>query len=753
MDLRIFNCRAQWITMQDDKTPAPLFRKQFSISKPISKTVCKISGLGTYILYIDGKRVNDSILEPRFSDYRKTVYYNESELPYLTNGSHTIGITLGRSRLTTLTENVWGWHNPPWDTKRRLVLQLDIYYENGTFDCVRSDETWKYEYGPVRFDCLYAGEKYDVNYEIPGWSENGCDESNWEDAIIADEPAGKLTLQESPPIIPIREIKPISVRKTGIGSTLYEFDENIAGNALVCAKGHPNSSMVIRYGEKINDDLTVNAEYGNVSGNLQEDSYIFANDKNIKYMPIFTYKGFRYIEIVTEGTVKIADVTGVIYHNKLDSCGTLNTSSDMINKIHEHSVRALLSNLHHTPTDTPIYEKNGWTGDAQLTSMVALYNFNVNNLYSTWMDDFADSMHANGELPPIIPSPGWGYTSSDFGWEAAKPALPAWDGAYFEIIKNLHMFYDRIDLIEKHFPSLKKYLEYLTSCSEECIVQTGLGDWLAPNEEDHSKPLLQPDENKLSSTAYYYRMVSIIKDFAHTLGKHDDENNYRILGQKIKQAFNDKYLDYSTGRYSSAPEFPYRQTPNILALAFGMVSNDIKYKTASLLAHDIEQTRKCHLWTGILGTTYILDVLSDYGYVDLAHILVEQDTYPSWGYWFKNGATSMYETWELDSRSRNHHMFGTIDSWFYKYLCGIRPTEPGFKSIEIIPYFPKALESSSASYKTKYGVLKIDWKKAGNNVIIDIFVPKDIKAIFKNSVIGFETTILTEGHNSIEFKY
>ncbi len=749
MNLKIFNCRAQWITMADDKTAAPLIRKEFETAKPASKIVCKISGLGSYILTIDGKRIGDSILEPRFSNYNKTIYYNEIELPALKPGRHTIGVTLGRSRRSMLTKNTWGWHNPPWNTARQLIVQIDIYYENGTFACIRSDETWKYAYGPVRFDCLYAGEKYDANYEIDGWDKVDFDDSGWHNAIVVNDPEGKIVLQKSPPIIPVRKIFPSSIKLTEKGSTLYEFEENIAGNVLISASGKKDSVLVIRYGEKINEDLTVNSDYVNVYSPLQEDTYVFKDDNAIDYLPIFTYKGYRYVEIIKDNHTQITDITGFVYHNLLEERGNFRCSSPIANKLHENFKRALLSNLHHTPTDTPIYEKNGWTGDAQLTSLAAMYNFDMNSLYSTWMSDFADSQMQNGEIPPIVPSPNWGYTSSDFGWEAAKPALPAWDGAYFEIINNLYTFYGSNDLIESHFYNLMKYLEYLGSCAEDYIVKTGLGDWLAPNGEDHSGELLQPEENHLSSTAYYFRMTDIIARLSEILGENDKSDKYRRIAENIKKAFNEKYLDARTGIYSSGNNLPYRQTPNIIALAFGLVPRDLVVKTAKALAYDIETTRNGHLWTGIIGTRYILDVLTDNGYADLAFSLIECETYPSWGYWFKNGASSLYESWELDTRSRNHHMFGSVDSWFFEYLCGIKPTSPCFASVKIEPYFPEKLLEASASYYTGFGELSVEWKRVADKILVNIIIPPGVSAVFCNTVGNTGEIQLNAGLNNL----
>jgi len=749
MDLRIFNCRAQWITMADDLTPAPHFRKEFELAHDAEKVVCKVSGLGSYILSVDGKRSVDSILEPRFSNYNKSVYYNIIELEPLEKGRHTIGIMLGRSRRAMITGNTWGWHNPPWDKKRQLVFQMDIYYGNGTFACIRSDETWKYNYGPVRFDCLYAGERHDERFCLPDWDTPGFDDSSWENAVCAPEPEGILVHQESPPIAPIRIIEPVSVTKTGAGSTLYSFSENVAGNAIIKAKGSDGSGYTVKYAEKLNEDMTVDKKYKPVYEALQEDSFTFGKNSESVFEPIFTYKGFRYMEIEQDDDIEILDVKGVVYHNRLESNGNFSCSSEMLNKLHENSLRALLSNLHHTPTDTPIYEKNGWTGDAQLTSLTALYNFNIRKLYGTWLNDFSDSQQANGEIPPIIPSPGWGYSSSDFGWIDAKPALPAWDAAYFEILMNLHTFYGCPDLIEKHFENLVKYMEYLSSCSENHIVVTGLGDWLAPSGEDHSIPLLQPNENHLTSTAYYFRMSRQLSGFAAILGKDEHASHYNDLASRISKAFNEKYLDKSTGVYSSCPGMPFRQTPNVLALAFGLVPEDIIEKTAKALVHDIEMTRDGHLWTGLLGTTYILGVLCENGYADLAYKIAVNDTYPSWGYWIKNGATAMYESWELDSRSRNHHMYGTIDSWFYKYICGICPASPGFKKIMIKPYFPAGLEWAKADHHTASGDISVKWHRIDKKISIDMEVPPGVEAVFCNTTAGGKTVPLSVGNNSI----
>jgi len=740
--------KATWITAPNDTIPAPIFRKEFDITKDVESAICSVSGLGCYMMTFNGVAVNETLLNPRFSHFDKTIYYNSFPIETLTGGKHAITLTLGLSRLISNTKNVWYWDKPVWNTLRKLILQIEVKYKDGTTDYLVSDSSWKVSEGPIRSACLYLGEVYDASYEQSGYDCPDFNDSDWENAKLAPTPHFNLTLQTSPPIIPIREIKPVSITELENGNKLYSFDENIAGNIRVTAKGTKDSVLKIHYGEKLFDDNSVDSEYCNVDGTLQIDTYIFKATESVTYLPYFSYKGYRYVEISADPEVEIQEVTGIVYHNAISETGKFHCSSLLLNTIHSNSKRALLSNLHHVATDTPIYEKNGWTGDAQLTAYMAAYNFDIKQLYEVWMTDFADSQHDNGELPPIIPSPGWGYSTSEDGWERAKHALPAWDAAYFEIINMLYQFYDDSSIIKKHYKNLKKYITFLTSFSKNYIVKAGLGDWLAPVGEDKSEELLQPNEEFLSSTAYFYKMTNILADFALILKQKDDTAFYNNLALDIRTAYNNEYLDRSKNRYSSAPELPFRQTPNIISLAFGLVPDDVADKIAENLEFDVRITRNGHLWTGIIGTRYIAQVLCNYGYVNTAFELVNKKTYPSWGYWIENGATSLYENWELDTRSRNHHMFGSVDSWFYSHLAGIKPIEPGFREISIKPYFPDNLSKISAEVNTPFGSVSVKWdRKSGNHIDISITIPKAISGFFINTTNFNEKTPLVKGIN------
>lgn len=747
----IFKKEAKWIASPTEQLPVPYFRKDFILKQKVQSIVFTVSALGSHVIYIDGKRIDSSILNPRYSDNRKTVYVNRIEVDQPLNaGKHTIGVCLGRSRSSMITQNTWGWHNPPWDKQRKFIFQMEITYSDGSNEFVFSNSEWTCAYGPLRFDCLYTGETYDANFEFPGWNTPDFKSDDWLNSKHLPPPEGQLVMQKSPTIQPIREIEYEKKEEAAPDVILYSFKENVAGNAIVRARGKKGSIMTIHYGEKLFNNKRVDSSYWNIAGMLQLDKYTFKDDEEIVFEPLFSYKGFRYIEIRLDPDVEIIELKAFVYHNKVTKLSDFSCSNPLLEKINENAQRALLSNAHHIPTDTPIYEKNGWTGDAQLTAPMAMYNFGINDLYSEWLDDFADAQAENGEIPPIVPSPNWGYSDSGFGWKDAQNPLPIWDYAYFEIPRLLHLFYGNRGAIEKHYPNLVFYINYLSSTAQSYIIKTGLGDWLPPLGEDKSESGILPDERNLTSTAYYFKMVSLMVEFAQLLGKKKDVTRWQELAQNIKTAFNKKYLDTNWGIYLASPDAKYRQTPNIIPLAFGMVPEEIAPLTAAALNHNIIKVRNGRLWTGIAGTRYILEVLCQYGYTDTAYGIISSEEYPSLGYWIKNGASSLYENWELDTRSRNHHMYGSLTAWFYSHLAGIIPAEPGFKSVYIKPYFPSELNGAKASRLVDEGEIYSSWKRLNKNTInVVIKLPDNIFGKFVNTIKPSDLHDLNPGINEL----
>jgi alpha-L-rhamnosidase len=358
-----------------------------------------------------------------------------------------------------------------------------------------------------------------------------------------------------------------------------------------------------------------------------------------------------------------------------------------------------------------------------LTAEAAMYNYRMESFYVKWLDDIADSQMPDGELPPIVPTSGGGLTGATFGWPKMRGPVPAWDAAYFVIAWEMYLHYGDDTILSRHYTGMSNYLQYLSSYADDGIVRIGLGDWMAPSGDESVVRSEPPEGASLASTAYYYRMAKIMSDAAAVLRRSKQADEWSILAERIKSSFNRSFYDARRGWYVTEEYKEFRQTNQVLPLAFGLVPEEREETVIASLVRHIEHETDGHLDTGILGTKYLLEVLTNRGYVELAYRIAVQESYPGWGYWIGCGAASLWEAWEPAARSENHHMFGTIEDWFYKYLAGIRPDAPGFRSVMIRPYFPTGLGSVQAKLETNRGEVGVSWIREGGNVRVEASIP------------------------------
>lgn len=343
-------------------------------------------------------------------------------------------------------------------------------------------------------------------------------------------------------------------------------------------------------------------------------------------------------------------------------------------------------------TDCPQREKNGWTGDAHIAIETGLYNFDGITVYEKWLADHRDEQQPNGVLPAIIPTSGWGYHwANGLDWTSTIAIIP-W---------NIYLFYGDSRLLELCYDNIKKYVNYVDENYPSGITDWGLGDWV---------PVKSQTPKEFTSSAYFYTDALILSKAAKLFGKQDDFEKYAALAEKIKTAVNEKYLNRETGIYGSG-----LQTELSAALHWGLVPEELKEKVAANLARRVEADNK-HIDVGLLGTKTILNALSENGYPELAYEVASQETFPSWGWWIVNGATTFYENWPLDASkdiSLNHIMFGEISAWYYKALGGIFPDEnrPGFKNTILQPNFVPGLDSFEATHESPYGKILSSWKR------------------------------------------
>ncbi|HTE09968.1 MAG TPA: family 78 glycoside hydrolase catalytic domain, partial [Chitinophagaceae bacterium] len=437
---------------------------------------------------------------------------------------------------------------------------------------------------------------------------------------------------------------------------------------------------------------------------FQTDIYTLKGGEPETFMPHFNYKGFQYAEVLGDQPIKIINVVAHFMHSDVPAIGSISSSNTSINKIWEAANQSYLSNLFGYPTDCPQREKNGWTGDAQINIETGLYNFDAISIYEKWMADHRDEQQPNGVLPSIIPTGGWGYE-----WGNG----PDWTSTIAIIPWNLYLFYGDSKILFDCYDNIKRYADHINELYPSGLTNWGLGDWI---------PVKSKSPVELTSTCYYYADVTILAKAAKLFGKTNDYTFYSALAQKIKDAFNKKYLDRDKAIYGSG-----FQTELSVPLLWGLVPDEYKTKVAKSLA-DRVLADSTKLDVGLLGTKAILNALSENGYADMAYKLASSTDYPSWGYWIKNGATTLYENWPINAGSdisMNHIMFGEISAWFYKAIGGIKPdpAQPGFKNILLEPHFVAGLDSFSASHIGPYGEIKSSWTRKDKNVLYAVSIP------------------------------
>jgi alpha-L-rhamnosidase len=428
-------------------------------------------------------------------------------------------------------------------------------------------------------------------------------------------------------------------------------------------------------------------------------------------MPRFSYKGFQYVEVTSSTPIvlSVKNLTGYAMHSDVPAIGQFKSSNTTLNKTWEATNNAYLANLFGYPTDCPQREKNGWTGDAHIANETGLYNFDGITVYEKWLDDHRDEQQPNGVLPAIIPSNGWGYS-----WGNG----PDWTSTIAIIPWNLYLFSgDTLPLIE-NYDNIKRYVDHIATEYPSGLTTWGLGDWV---------PVKSVSPVALTSSAYYFVDATILANAARILNKQDDVEHYSALALKIKNAINAKYLDAEKASYGTG-----LQTELSVPLCWGIVPDSLRQRVAENLSKAVA-ANNYHLDVGILGAKAILNALSENGHAETAYKLASQTSYPSWGWWIVNGATTLYENWNIDSKSDvslNHIMFGEIGAWLYKGLGGIKPDpgQPGFKNILLEPHFVSGLNDVTTEHVGPYGLIRSSWKRNGKSILYTATIPANATA-------------------------
>ncbi len=674
------NWQGKWISAPAcPPDTAPVFRKRFEVVSFTSGYVY-LSGVGFYELYLNGCKVGDHLLSPAFTAYDKTVLYNGFDITaLLQTGENLLEVTLGNGWFNETAPAAWEFDHATWRSTPQFILDLMVDGQ----PVVCSDRSWQASASQTVFNSLRGGETYDASA-----AEQPCA------VAITHGPGGYLKKQSIPPIR-LRSIREPKAVTPVPGGAVYDFGVNLSGNAEICVKGTSGQKITLLYTERLHADGTADPSDNNMyafGGQFQQDEYILGSKNEERWHSRFTYHGFRYVQV--SGEAQVLSLRARCFHTDLTSKGGIETDYAPVQQLHDACVRSTLTNFHHIPTDCPHREKNGWTGDAHLSCEQALFNLDMNLAYQKYMDDLMDGQRPNGVISCISPTSIWGYN-----WGTG----PTWDAALFEIPWQTYRFSGDLSILRQCEPAMDKYLTMLRGATDDHIYRSGLGDWCAPER----KPLCSTES---LLTAYAWYMHHLYAQIAALLGMPEKAAQAAGHADEIRKAFQQAFIGKETGS----------QTFWAMLLYFRL-TDDPETALAELLK-ELEKT-DWHLWVGIFGAKFLLNVLTEYGRFDIAWKVAMREGYPGYLDMLSRCSGTLGEQWDGEN-SRNHHMYSEIGAWFYKALAGIRINKPGFEQITLAPHIPAEIARFTAWHDTPHGRLEVRWDEEQ----VEITLPEGVTA-------------------------
>ncbi|GAB3120315.1 family 78 glycoside hydrolase catalytic domain [Glaciibacter psychrotolerans] len=692
--------------------PEPLLRKEFSVGKTVTNARIYASARGVYELSLNGERVGDELMAPGWTDYNKRIKFQTYDVTDMVNSGedNVLGAMLAdgwySGHIASFGQNKYG-------NSTSLIAQLRLDYSDGSHEWIGTDKSWKAEAGPLVESDMIMGETYDAGLARDGWNDAGFDASTWTPAVVTGTSATNLLEpQTDHPVRVTEERTPISVTESAPNTWIYDMGQNMVGVAELKLDGVADSTATIRYGEMLNPDGTLYT--ANLRSAKATDHYTFATTGIETYTPTFTFHGFRYLEITGVSTPPTVDqVTGHVWGSDLPVTGSLTSSSDMLNQLQSNISWGQRGNFLSIPTDTPARdERLGWTGDINVFAPTANYNQDTLTFLSKWLGDLRDSQDANGDLPGVSPTPG--CCGGGTGWSDAGVTVPY----------SLWSTFGDTQVITENYDMMTKFLASVERSAGAGLIREsgGYGDWL--HLDDATSP-------RLLGTAYYSYVAKQLSEMAAAIGKTADAERYADLSTRVRDVF------VSTFVAADGTVQGNSQTGYAIAIGMGMIPADrlqaVGDKYVAKLA-----SRDYHLSTGFLGTPWLLPALTLTGHQDVAYRLLNNDTYPSWGYEVASGATTMWERWDslkpdgtfgdVGMNSFNHYAYGAVGDWMYENIGGITSTSAGYKTFEIAPSIGGGLTHSAGTFASVYGDISSAWKTTDTGMTLDVSVPVNTTA-------------------------
>lgn len=699
----------------------PYLRKGFVIDKPVASARLYATALGAYEMHLNGEPIGDHRMAPGWTDYNARVQYQTHDVTgLLSRGQNTLGAIVGP-----------GWFSGRaglfhirafYGDAPALLAQLEITYADGSRDTIVTDGTWRRCDGPILASDIMDGEIYDARREVPGWCDAGAASGSspaWSPVALRAE-TRTLRAQSDQPVRVLSRLPAQSMRQIGPDAWVFDLGQNMVGVAELVVDEPAGTELTLRHAEMLNPDGSL--YLANLRGAPAIDRYTCrGGERNAPetWSPTFTFHGFRYVEV--SGLTKAPQldaVTGLVIGTDLPATGTFACSDERINQLQSNIVWGMRGNMLSIPTDCPQRdERMGWTADTQVFVPTAMYNADIGPFMAKWMRDMRDAQREDGAHSDVAPATrGLNY------------GTPVWGDAGTIVPWAVYQHSADTRILEENIDSMRRWVDWCAAHSTGLIRDrdrgNDYGDWLSIG-ADTPKDVI--------GTAYFARSAWIVASSLDALGREDEANAYWGLFERIRDAFNERYVA------SDATIEGDTQTCYLIALRFDLLPKRLRPKAAAHLVEDLE-SRGWRLSTGFVGVSHLLPVLDQAGYPDVAYRLLMQDEFPSWLFSVKHGATTIWERWngwtpeegmnDPGMNSFNHFALGSCGEWLFAGIAGIRPdpAHPGFERFFISPRVDGPLTWASATHESVHGTIASSWSNDEDGLTLEITVPANTTA-------------------------
>ena len=712
---------APWIIAPDrtDADPLPLFRRSFTLARLPTRATIRLCGLGQFELRCNGERVSDHLLQPGWTDYRKTGMLVAHDLtPFLRTGENVLAVLLGHG--------MYHSGNAPAGTKRytkfkatlgppTLTALFHVEHSDGATETIPTDNRWQTAPGPITYSNIYGGEDHDARLDPVGWDAPGFDATAWPHAAIHPGPGGAPRDNDAPPVRVAQSFGAALMKAVSPQVAVYDAGQNCSMIPHVVVRGPRGSSVKLYPAESLNDDGTVNQKH---TGSPVFYRYTLRGDGYETWSPRFSYTGGRYVQAETEPAdsgehPEIISVTSRHVTAAGEPAGTFACSNELFTKTATLIDWAIRSNFVSTLTDCPTREKLGWLEEQHLMGPSLMYAYDCGPLFRKLCQDHTDAQLPNGDVPTICPQ----YTVFQPPWDVFNDS-PEWGSSSVLVPWQAYRWYGDVDLLRRQWPTMRRYVDYLASRATDHIVSHGLGDWydLGPNPPGFSQ--LTPKE--LTATATYFHDAEVLSKIARALGVAEDAEKYAALASKIRVAFVEKFYDATARTFATGS-----QTSLAMPLAFGLVPDDDRDAVLANLIADI-RSRDNALTSGDVGYRYLLRALAVAGRSDVIFDMNCRDDRPGYGMMLAKGQTALTEAWDArPESSRNHFMLGHLLEWLYADLVGISQADDSvaFQHVVIRPNPVGDITHAAATYESVRGNIAVAWRIENGSFTLDATIP------------------------------